>query len=375
MTRAQDDLGWTRYVWLIFLPAFFVEPAMRHTSVWMWVVYGAAAAVFAIVYVRAQAATDRLLVLAILLPLALGIGFSAINPGAYIFFTYAASFAARSERATRAAAWIVAITAVGLLVGLAIHAPFYFWFGHGLFTPLIGAVNLHFAQTGRANAKLRAANAEIEHLAAVAERERIGRDLHDVLGHTLSLIVLKAELASKLADRDPARAAREIRDVETVSRAALKEIRETIRGYRPSLADELPRARTLLETARIAATIDVSIAPHELRSRDGVEEVMALALREAVTNVVRHSRATRVAIRAWRDDADCAVLEVEDNGRGVERAAAEGTGLRGMRERVESIDGHMTSSSAGGTRLTITLPMTIGPAAGQCALPDCRASA
>ena len=121
------------------------------------------------------------------MPLVLGVAFSPVNAGAYIFFTYSASFAARFERTSRAAWWIVGITAIGLVVAFGINAPLYFWFGHGVFTPLIGAVNLHFAQVARANEKLHAAHAEIEQLAAVAERERIARDLHDVLGHTLSL--------------------------------------------------------------------------------------------------------------------------------------------------------------------------------------------
>ncbi len=354
--RGHDELGWTKYVWLIFLPAFLVEPAFRHTAPWEWAVYVIAAAVFVFVYVRAQWATGRALIAAILVPVAFALVFSAMNPGAYIFFTYAAAFSAKVERSGKAAAWIVGITVLGLLVGFAIHAPFYFWLGHGVFTPLIGAVNLHFAQVSRANARLHAANAEIEHLAAVAERERIARDLHDVLGHTLSLIILKAELASKLADRDPARAAKEIRDVEHVSRVALKEVREAIRGYRPTLADELTRARTLLDTAHIDATIDSTIGPRELKARGGVEEVMALALREAVTNVVRHSGATRTTIRAWHEPAGGrAVLEVADNGRGTQRP--EGAGLRGMRERVEAVDGCVSSSSVDGTRLAVTIPL------------------
>jgi two-component system sensor histidine kinase DesK len=355
-------------VWLIFLPAFLVEPALRHASAGAWTAYIAAAAAFVVVYVHAQRAGGRPLVIAVLVPLAFGLGFSPANTGAYIFFTYAASSAAKIERSGEAAAWIVAITAIGLLVAFGINAPLYFWLGHGVFTPLIGAVNLHFAQVGRANAKVRAANAEIEHLAAVAERERIARDLHDVLGHTLSLIVLKAELASKLADRDPARAVKEIRDVESVSRAALKEVREAIRGYRPTLDDELARARTLLDTARIDATIDATIERQELKVRDGVEEVLALALREAVTNVVRHSGASRSTIRAWREavgGGGRVVLEVADDGRGTRRP--EGAGLRGMRERVEAVDGCLTSSliEGAGTRLTVAIPLVVAPMMGE----------
>lgn len=350
------DLGWTKYVWLIFLPAFFVQPVLNRTSAVEWTAHVVASLIFLATYLRGQWVAGPALLPSVLVPLAFGIGFSPVNPGAYVFFTYAASFAARFDRTRDALAWIAGITVVGLVVAFEIDAPLYFWLSHGVFTPLIGAVTLHFAQVGRANDRLHAAHDEIEHLAAVAERERIARDLHDVLGHTLSLIVLKAELASKLAERDPVRAVKEIRDVESVSRQALKEVREAIRGYRPTLTDEIARAQTLLSAARIGVTVDASIEAEALKVREGAEEVLALALREAVTNVVRHSGASRATIRAWRETpSGRAFLEVADDGRGTGRP--EGAGLRGMRERVEAIDGCVTSMSESGTRLTVAIPL------------------
>jgi two-component system sensor histidine kinase DesK len=351
----NDDLGWTPYAWLIYLPVFFIHPALHPTSAGGWSLHVAGALVLLATYFRGHWLSGRALVPIILVEVALGVGFTPVNSGAYIFFIYAASFAARLE-GKQASAWVAAITAVGFVTAFSSGAPLYYWISHGVFTPLIGAVNFHRAQVGRTTERLRAAHDEIEHLAAVAERERIARDLHDVLGHTLSLIVLKAELASKLAERDPARAIAEIRDVESVSREALKEVREAIRGYRPTLADELARARALLDTARIGATIETTIDAAALKTRSGAEEVMALALREAVTNVVRHSGASRATIRAWRETSrGSAILEVADDGRGAD--GSEGAGLRGMRERVEAIDGRMIASSGQGTRLTITIPL------------------
>jgi two-component system, NarL family, sensor histidine kinase DesK len=352
---SNKDVGWTPYAWLIFLSAFFVQPLVGHSSVGWWLAYFGGALVFLMTYFRAHWVGGRQLIAMAFVQLALGVGFSAVNTGAYIFFTYSASTISRLERTRIAIASIIMITGLGLLVAFAVKAPLYFWIGHGVFTPLIGMVNLHFSQVSRSNATLRAAHEEIEHLAAVAERERIARDLHDILGHTLSLIILKAELASKLADRDPARAATEIRDVEQVSRAALSEVRHAIRGYRPTLAEELGRARTLLDTARITATVDTAIDSAELHTRDGVEETMALALREAVTNVVRHSGATRVDIRARRENGS-AMLEITDDGRGT--AGAEGAGLRGMRARVESVDGQLTFASQGGTSVRVSIPLS-----------------
>ena len=164
------------------------------------------------------------------------------------------------------------------------------------------------------NSKLRVANDEIEHLAKVAERERIARDLHDVLGHTLSLITLKSELARKLVDRDPERAKQEMQDVENASRAALADVREAIRGYRSDgIFAELARARAALETAGVSVECDtdlVQLSPEQ-------ESVLSLALREAVTNVVRHAEARRCNVTLKRDDSLC-TLEVADDGRGVD---------------------------------------------------------
>jgi two-component system sensor histidine kinase DesK len=199
--------------------------------------------------------------------------------------------------------------------------------------------------------KLRKADEEIEHLAKVAERERIARDLHDLLGHTLSLITLKAELARKLVDRDPQRAKQEMLEVEQTSRAALADVREAISGYRgEGLAAEVLRARKTLETAGIAVHSDIT----ELPLSPAQETVLALALREAVTNVVRHAQARQCDVRLGQRDNLC-TLEIADNGRGAD--APEGNGLRGMRERLEALGGSLERQTRGGTRLVIQLPL------------------
>ncbi|HWG33408.1 MAG TPA: sensor histidine kinase, partial [Gemmatimonadaceae bacterium] len=287
--------------------------------------------------------------------------------GSYILFVFATAAGARAERAREAVLWILTVAVAGLGTAYVTRAPLSSWTGYGMwagcvaFTMLIGAVNLHRTQTDRVNARLRVANEEIEQLAAIAERERIARDLHDVLGHTLSLIVIKAQLASRLADRDPTRAVREIRDVEDVSRQALNEVRQAIRGYRARLEDELVRARHLLDAASISLAVDSSIQTGDLDNREAVEEVLALALREAVTNIVRHSQARRATVRGWRDTQSASLmLEVTDDGVGARRhPMREGSGIRGMRERVEKLNGQLTVDAAHtGTRLSVVLPAT-----------------
>ena len=202
----------------------------------------------------------------------------------------------------------------------------------------------------RANCKLEMAHEEIEQLAKVAERERIARDLHDVLGHTLSVIVLKSELAGRIIANDPQRACAEIADVESIARKALSEVRDTISGYRcEGLSAEIKRAQSTFETAGVTLVCEEKppiLSPAE-------ETVMSLAVREAVTNVVRHAQATLCVMR-FVSQHGRTVLVVEDNGRGGVRQ--EGNGLRGMRERIEALGGRFAIDGTQGTRLTIELP-------------------
>jgi two-component system sensor histidine kinase DesK len=221
------------------------------------------------------------------------------------------------------------------------------------FPIIIGGGNVFFAQRNRANEKLRMANTEIEHLAKVAERERIARDLHDVLGHTLSIIILKSELAGKLVDHDPAKAKAEIADVEQTSRAALAEVRSTIRGYRSNtLTGELKQAKAALETAGVLVHSEAA----EIGLNPSQENVLALVLREAVTNIVRHAAAKNCRVKLAPMNGKC-VLEIQDDGRGG--VQIEGSGIRGMRERIELLGGTFERKTGQGTTLIIQLPLAM----------------
>ncbi len=209
-----------------------------------------------------------------------------------------------------------------------------------------------FAERNRMNRKLRKANEEIENLAKVAERERIARDLHDVLGHTLSVITLKSELAGKLIDRDPQRAGKEIREVEEISRQALSDVRDAIRGYRTKgLVAELAQAKSTLETAGMTVQCDAATS---MQLPALQESVLSLAVREGVTNVVRHARATHCRLRIDQENGSCRLV-IADDGQGF--STMEGNGLRGMRERVEMLGGTLERHNKSGTTLTITLPL------------------
>jgi len=349
----RDYTGWTKYVWLIYIVPFAVSPLLAGSSVRTIAVTFGATAFFVGLYLVEHQLYGYRAMLGIVAMVALGVAFMPTNYGAGAFFIFAASFAGSAGGPKRSFTVIGCVLLVLLvdvkLIGL---SPLVWWWS-AFFTVAIGAVNAHFAQVGRSNRRLRMAHEEIEHLAKLAERERIARDLHDVLGHTLSLIILKSELASKLSDRDPVRAREEIRDVERISREALSEVRQAVRGYRAGLQNELDAAATMLRVASIELTTHmepVPLAPAQ-------EAILALALREAVTNVVRHSGAAECSIELRRLD-DVLALTVRDDGRGGSQS--DGAGISGMRERIATLGGDLVRSGVRGTTLTLTIPLATG---------------
>ncbi|HEV7123171.1 MAG TPA: sensor histidine kinase [Rhodanobacter sp.] len=205
------------------------------------------------------------------------------------------------------------------------------------------------------DAALSLSHDEVRRLAATAERERIGRDLHDLLGHTLSLITLKLELSRKLFDRDHAAAKREVEEAEKVARHALAEVRSAVSGIRATdLAAELASARLLLESSGVC--LEYEPPPTDLP--EDTERGLSLILREAATNVARHAAASCVKVDFVREPASMR-MRIHDNGRGG--IDGDGNGLRGMRERVRSLGGTLEIASPlrGGTTMLVTAPLPV----------------
>lgn len=208
--------------------------------------------------------------------------------------------------------------------------------------------------------QLKETRRELARVAVADERLRFSRDLHDLLGQTMSVVAIKAEAVRRLAPRDPERAAAEAESIEQISRQALAEIREAVSGYREtSLAEELDRARLLLGAARIEPVVRES-GP-QLTAQ--AEKLLAWIVREGVTNVVRHSGAKRCEISLERD-TDPVRLSISDDGTGTGVAApvAGGNGLRGLTERLTAVGGTLEAGPwQKGFRLLATLPT--GPSA------------
>ncbi len=347
----NSEFNWA-YFSAFYFAFFLIDPLMSHYSPlkWFFTILGTIA--FLLLYFGMFWVNDQRAKLHVLGMVALGVAYTPYNGGADTFFVFAAAISPfRVENEADAIKWLLAVEAVIVLCWRGFHQGIlYLVFAVGL-TALVGVTNLHFAQRMRANKKLLRAQEEIEHLAKVAERERIARDLHDVLGHTLSVIALKSELAGKLIERDPQGAGKEIGEVGQISRQALAEVRDAIRGYRAKgLAAELAYAKTTLETAGLAVQCDAATT---LQLPALQESVLALAVREAVTNVVRHAHAKTCRLRIEQQNGSCR-LEIQDDGLGC--SGGEGNGLRGMRERVEMLGGTLARESKFGTKLTITLP-------------------
>jgi two-component system sensor histidine kinase DesK len=218
---------------------------------------------------------------------------------------------------------------------------------------IFGVVAVYTGFTTVQHAQLRRSKEEIMRLATLAERERIGRDLHDLLGHTLSVVALKSELARKLIDRDLDAARSEIGEVERVARDALQQVRTAVSGIRSTaLNAELLSATALLE----AQGLRVQCETEHVRLPHDRETALALSLREAATNIGRHARATGVVIRV-KQESSAVVVEVADNGRGGR--IVPGNGLMGMRERLCSVGGSLTfgPNKDGGTFLRAAVPV------------------
>ncbi|HEY1678947.1 MAG TPA: sensor histidine kinase [Candidatus Sulfotelmatobacter sp.] len=349
----DKDHGWTPLIWIVYLGFFFVDPVVTHAGARVWQLDILGAAIFLVLYLGLFFIENPVSLAHIGGMVALGLFYQRINGGACTFFIYAASMLPFCvETQTASFVGIATVGGIAALQCLVMHIYGWRMFYSALFPVIIGAGNTFFAERNRMNRRLRKANEEVEQLAKVAERERIARDLHDVLGHTLSVITLKSELAGKLIDRDPARAGKEIREVEEISRQALSEVRDAIRGYRSQgLVAELAHAKSTLETAGLTVQCDAATT---MKLPAIQESVLSLAVREGVTNVVRHAQARSCRLRLEQQNGSCR-LEIQDDGQGF--ATMEGNGLRGMRERVEMLGGTLERMNRSGTMLVITLPL------------------
>ena len=267
---------------------------------------------------------------------------------AFVFCVYLAVLTVAALKG-RAISIVVALTLISALVPRFVPG----WGGrinwpNGLSVLLVSLAMFGFFKVVESNIALAAARAEVARLAAENERSRIARDLHDLLGHSLTTITVKAGLARKLAEHgDAERAFAEIGEVEKLTRRTLGDVRAAVSAHREvTLTGELATAREVLRAAGMVSELPPSVAETEPQ----LSELFGWVVREAVTNVVRHSRAVHVRITLGPD-----FVEIFDDGRAGTYGA--GNGLRGLRERVEAAGGRLTvTSGMSGFKLRAEVP-------------------
>lgn len=357
-------LGWMPiallgYLLFLFLPVLVPADTRWSRMPWELGPTLASIVVFLPLYFLAYRGSTLVLAACTVVIALLGYGVMPFNAFSNTYVVYAAGFAAM----LRLAPWIRLAVLVAVCAGYTACAMAL---GFPMFVPAITLIvsvavfsgNYFHLENVRKRAELKLSHDEVRRLAALAERERIGRDLHDLLGHTLSLVALKSDLAARLVQSDPDAARREIAEVSRVARDALSQVRRAVTGIRAAgLAAELASARLLLEADGVTLEYDTAgvMVPPEL------ETVLALCVREAVTNIQRHAHASLANVSVSRS-GDEVILRIRDNG--VGSAIVPGNGLTGMGERVNACGGRLRIESTlrQGTCVEVALPVVPEPA-------------
>jgi two-component system, NarL family, sensor histidine kinase DesK len=348
---------WTDAVHLMWSIWVFALPALgggRYDARWLWLTL-LSYPVFLALYSRTLLAPRRRSSLYAYAMAALGIGLLSWYPSGISYFVFGCvMLRCHGGRFLYSLLpRLVALNTVFIALALHVGYPWQVLFWIPAMTIILGIV-INVERIGHEqDAALKLSHDEVRRLAALAERERIGRDLHDLLGHTLSLVALKSELAARLVDSDAGAARRELIEVGRVAREALVQVRSAVTGIRiAGLAAELASARLLLESDGIA--FDYAVA--QVAIPQEVEQVLALALREAVTNIQRHAQAQSARVELTVEGSD-AVLCIRDDGRGG--AMLPGNGLCGMRERIEALGGRLRVESTPGHGACVEVRMPL----------------
>ena len=348
-------LAWS--VWVFLVPAFS-GGAYGFSALWAWLTL-LSFPLFLALYTASVFAAPRRAYACALAMVALCLALLPWYPSGLSYFVFGCVML-QPRRGRGMLGYLCALVLLNAtLLGYALHIgyPWQALVWMPMVTAIVGVLVTVERINQERDAALRLSHDEVRRLASLAERERIGRDLHDLLGHTLSMVALKSDLAGRLLARDPAAARREIDEVSRVARDALSQVRRAVSGIRTAgIAAELASARLLLETDGIAFDYRFEDGFSGGALPAGVESALAMTVREAATNIQRHARARRAEARFGMEDSE-AVLRIFDDGRGG--AIVPGNGLAGMRERIEGLRGRLSISAGerGGTTLEARVPL------------------
>jgi two-component system, NarL family, sensor histidine kinase DesK len=351
----RRDAHWFPWLMLVWTFWIFATPIMYAPNTfphWMWPTLGSFV-VFLILFHRAYYRDRNQVIWCALGIAAIGFAVTPFNPGGQGYLIYACAFLAFSGKPRDSITWMLVVFVAYATEWRSLGFDWLTLMSAVLIGLAVGFMNINFLLKHQRDAQLKLSHDEVRRLAALAERERIGRDLHDLLGHTLSLITLKSELANRLFERDPAAARSEIAEVERVARDALAQVRRAVTGIRVAgFAAEIASAKLLLESNSVR--FEYSLADIALPLE--VETALAMMVREGVTNIQRHARAMSASVRLAVENKRL-VLRISDDGRGG--SITPGNGLSGMRERATNIHAELRIDSMRGHGTTIEVSMPL----------------
>jgi two-component system sensor histidine kinase DesK len=358
----KDSMRLAPYIWLIYLFIFFMSIGSYHPVPNSGVYASIGTILFLVFYFHGYQASSQKIHWNILAILIIGSVMAMLSPGASVFFVYAGAFCCRLGSGKKAFYGLAGITIWIALLSLWFNHPIYFYLPAIIFSLMIGGMNIYQHDIDLKRKELILSQKEVKHLARTSERERIARDLHDLIGHTFSVITLKAELIGKLIDKNTIKAKSEVLELENISRNALKQVREVVTGYRTSdLSTELAHAKYVLESNDIHFEYQFD----ELTINESTNKELAIILKELITNILKHAEASKVVCKVSETKNDV-ILQVIDDGKGFkahshldaqdQKPQNNGYGLKGINERVSKMKGRMIIESKAGSNLIVSIP-------------------
>ncbi|WP_019028537.1 sensor histidine kinase [Colwellia piezophila] len=358
----DEDIGYSVYTNLLFLSLFFGNLYFRPVQGVEIAIVIAGLITFLVLYFRAFSVQEHELVFYIAAICLIGIVLSEINVGGNVFFVYAAAFSGQFENRKKAFQMLLSVLIFTVLYTVITDKSSYFWIPAIFMSVTLGLMSIQGSEVLKKNKALKKSQQEAKQLAKIAERERISRDLHDLLGHSLSVITLKSELAGKMIEKGLPleKIKKEIKDVEELSRKTLAQVRGAVKGYNiATIKGELLQAKVATKAANIEliASIEVDLLSTE------VESELALIIREAITNVIRHAETAKVWI-VLQQASTCLKLTISDQGQII--TTKEQSGMQNMRTRINHIGGSMNVVNAPNTQLQFIIPIIQNTQSGNC---------
>ncbi|GLR70685.1 sensor histidine kinase [Agaribacter marinus] len=353
----DTGVGLFPYAWLIYLLMYIVPVFFHERPLWHYVATISSVLVFLVLYFRAFWVSGSAILWYVAGILCIGVVGTFFNTASSVFFVYAAAFAVNLRRPRMGMLLVLSISCFAALISVLFALSPFFYLPATVITLLIGFLNIYEGEIKKKNRLLKMSQEELRVAAAATERERIARDLHDLIGHTFSVITMKSQLANKLIDRDLALAKVELKDLEQISRKALSEVREAVTGYKQSNVEaEISKAKIVTQSADIKLHCNIETFP----TSEKINSVLGFMIKEAMTNLIRHSDANECWI-AYTLKNDVHRLKIKDNGlispsSNVTNTINESNGIIGMRERIESLGGQLIIESNSNFTLIAEIP-------------------